>query len=134
MNLGFAASSAGSPTPTPTPTPIGPSPGGGGGGFYEFRDSRDKRKKTRELKTLLDESLPEIYAELMEGPKPVVSAARTIAQPFKERDGIDWTALERNVGAVGKLLALVAKQRTAKRQAERREYLARTDEDWFLMN
>lgn len=128
--MGFAASGASSPTPPP-PSPVGPY-GGGGGGFYPLRTKQ--RKKVKELSTLLDESLPKIYAELTGEKTSAAAVARTIAEPFQRESGIDWIALEANARAAGRLLALVAQQRSEAKKRAELEALQRSDEDWFLMN
>lgn len=91
-------------------------------------------KPNRDLKSLLDESLPAVYQELTNGPPQVAAEAREIAKPFKVDSHIDWDALEKRASTVGRLLALVAKQRTDARKKAEQEALKRSDEDWFLMD
>jgi hypothetical protein len=95
---------------------------------------RKYRRPHRELQSLLDESLPEVYAELTQGPRQVAAQVKTIVAPFKQATVIDWAALEKNAQAVGRLLALVAQQRTATRLAAEKQALQRSDENWFLMS
>jgi hypothetical protein len=118
----------------PPVTPIGPSTGGGGGGIDYQRVKRTHRRPHKELKSLLDEALPEVYAELTQGPKQVATQARAIIEPYRAASTVDWAALESDASAVGRLLALVGAQRSAQRAEAKRAALQAHDENWFLMS
>lgn len=130
LDFGIAGllSDAGAPSTT------GPFASGGGGGIDYQRQRRDHRRPHKELKSLLDEALPEVYAELNSGPKEVAAQARAIVKPFKEGNAVDWAALDANANAVGRLLALVGRARSAAAAASQRAALQAHDENWFLMS
>jgi hypothetical protein len=134
--LTFSPSGVLSDASAPPVTPTGPTPGGGGGGSgidYQ-RIRRDHRRPNKEIKSLLDEALPEVYAELTAGPKEIANQAHAIVEPFKEASGIDWAALEADAVAVGKLLSRVARLRSAYAAEAKRAALQAHDENWFLMH